>query len=152
RARQEVRNIVAESKKQLKRITDEIRPRMADEDYVEYDLDRWMDEIKQTKADMQAMSSIIVIESGDKCEWKRMIKVRKLEPQSRVPKSPQKSEKRVSEVKQLDFSKLKDLPERQIKVDEDYWAMGASDMNLLYFSSGTLCLTDRTDHKTNTLQ
>ncbi|CAF4531304.1 unnamed protein product, partial [Didymodactylos carnosus] len=89
-AREEVRDIVAEPKKQLKRITDEIRPRMADEDYVEYDLDRWMDEIKQTKADMQAMSSIIVIESGDKCEWKRMIKVRKLEPQSRVPKSPQK--------------------------------------------------------------
>ncbi|CAF1254615.1 unnamed protein product [Didymodactylos carnosus] len=150
-AREEVQDIVAEPKKQLKRITDEIRPRMADEDYVEYDLDRWMNEIKQVNADMQAMSSTIVIESGHECEWKRMIKVRKLKPQSHVFKSPKRSEKSINEVKQLDFNKLKVRPQRQIKV-ESYWAMGASDMNLLYCGKDTLCLTDRTDHKTNTLQ
>ncbi|CAF1326281.1 unnamed protein product [Didymodactylos carnosus] len=152
RARQEVRNIVAESKKQLKRITDEIRPRMADEDYVEYDLDRWMNEIKQVNADMQAMSSMIVIESGHECEWKRMIKVRKLEPQSHVYKSQKRSEKRINEVKQLDLNKLKVRPQRRIKVDGDYWAIAASERDLLYCDKDTLCLTDRTGHKTNALQ
>ncbi|CAF1009414.1 unnamed protein product [Didymodactylos carnosus] len=74
RAREEVLDIVSEPKKQLKRITDEIRPRMEEEDYVEYDLDRWMNEIKQVNADMKAMTSTTVIESGDECEWKEMIK------------------------------------------------------------------------------
>ncbi|CAF0895822.1 unnamed protein product [Didymodactylos carnosus] len=148
-AREAVRDIVAEPKKQLERITDEIRPRMAEEDFVEYDLDQWMDEIKQLTVDMQAMSSAIVIESGDECEWKRMIKVRKMEHQSH--KSLQRSEKRDSEMKQFDFNKLKDKPERQVKVNGDCGSMGVSDINLLYCEKDILCLTDRTGHKTNTL-
>ncbi|CAF1397409.1 unnamed protein product [Didymodactylos carnosus] len=152
RAREEVRNIVAESKKQLKRITDEIRPRMADEDYVEYDLDRWVNDIKQVNADMQAMSSMIVIDRDDEYEWKKMIKVRKREHQSHVSKSLKRSEKRINEVKQLDFNKLKVRPQRQIKVDGDYWAMRASEMNLLYCGKDTLCLTDRAGHMTNALR
>ncbi|CAF4454664.1 unnamed protein product, partial [Didymodactylos carnosus] len=74
RAREEVRDIVAEPKKQLKRITDDVRPRMAEEDFVEYDLNRWMDEIKQLTVDIKAMSSTLVIEGGDECEWKRLLK------------------------------------------------------------------------------
>ncbi|CAF0755297.1 unnamed protein product [Didymodactylos carnosus] len=152
RAREEVRDIVAEPKKQLKRITDEIRSRMAEEDFVEYDLDRWMNEIKQLTVDVKAMPTTIVVESGDECEWKRIIKVRKMEHQSHVSNSPQRSEKGVNKVKQLDFNKLKDQPHRQIKVDGSDYAIGASDMNVLYCGEGTLCLTDRTGRKTNTLQ
>ncbi|CAF1179472.1 unnamed protein product [Didymodactylos carnosus] len=152
RAREEVHDIVTEPKKQLKRITDEIRPRMAEEDFVEYDLDRWMGEITQLNADIKIISSTIVIESGDECEWKRMIKVRKMEHQSHVSESPHRSEKRDSEVKQFDFNKLKEKPQRQITVDGDYGSMGVSDMTLLYCGKDTLCLTDRTGHKTNTLQ
>ncbi|CAF1202501.1 unnamed protein product [Didymodactylos carnosus] len=152
RAREEVRDIVAEPKKELKRIADEIRPRMAEEDFVEYDLDRWMGEINQLTVDMKGMSSTIVVESGDESEWKRMIKVRTMEHQSHVFKSPQRSEKRDSEVKQLDFNKLKDRSQRQIKVDENYEMMGASDIHLLYCDKNTLCWTDRTGHETNTVQ
>ncbi|CAF1158447.1 unnamed protein product [Didymodactylos carnosus] len=151
-AREEVCNIVAEPKIQLKRITNEIRPRMAEEDFVEYDLDRWMDEIKQLSVGIKATSSTIVIESGDECEWNRMIKVRKLEHQNHVSKSLQRSENRESEVKQLDFSKLKDKPQRQIKVDGKNYAIGASDTNLLYDNGDTLCLTDRAGYKTNTVR
>ncbi|CAF1534640.1 unnamed protein product [Didymodactylos carnosus] len=152
RAREEVRDIVAEPKKQLKRIKDEIQSRTTEEDFVEYDLDRWMDEIKQMNVDIKTMTSTIVIESDDECEWKRMIKVRKREHQSHVSKSPQRSEKRVSEVRQLDFNKLKARSQRQIKVDGDYGAIGASDMKLLYCDEDTLSLTDRAGRTTNTLQ
>ncbi|CAF1518763.1 unnamed protein product [Didymodactylos carnosus] len=152
RAREEVHDIVTEPKQQLKRITDDIQLRMAEEDFVEYDLDRWMGEINQVSTDIKTISSTIVIESGDECEWKTMIKVRKMEHQSHVSKSPHRNEKRDSEVKQFDFNKLKEKPQRQITVDGDYGSMGVSDMNLLYCGKDTLCLTDRTGHKTNTLQ
>ncbi|CAF1539793.1 unnamed protein product [Didymodactylos carnosus] len=153
RAREEAFDIVAEPKNQLKRITDDIRTRMAEENYVEYDLDQWMDEIKQLSIDMKAVSPTVVFESGDECEWKRMIKVEKVEHQSHVSRSPQRSEKRDSEVKQFDFNKLTNRPQRQIKADGSYGAMGSSGTNLLYCSGNTtVCLTDGTDHDTNTLR
>ncbi|CAF1572531.1 unnamed protein product [Didymodactylos carnosus] len=74
-----------------------------------------------------------------------------MEHQSHVSESPHRSEKKDSEVKQFDFNKLKEKPQRQITVDGDHGSMGVSDMNLLYYGKDILCLTDRSGHKTNTL-
>ncbi|CAF1231051.1 unnamed protein product [Didymodactylos carnosus] len=125
-ARCEVRRLVQEPVDRLSQITNDIRPKMQEEDYVEPDLEQWRNDIRTLQRKVSVMMKTIVVDTRD-IDCTTLIKVKTASMTSK-----RDEEKNVA----LDFAKLSGPPTKAVKIGADDYLVGASGNHVLIWEKG----------------